>query len=276
MKHLQTQLAFLLVSAFTAAAQTREPTTGLLGAFGPEVALLEQKLADAQERRILGVRFVEGRLHGRRVVVALTGVGKVSAAMITTLLIHQFGPSEIIFTGIAGGLSPDVSPGDIVVATKTAQHDLGTLATTGMKNRGTRNPVDGTRNPVFFPGDERLLKLAKAAGSRIPLTVIATSLGDRRPRVVEGTVVTGDVFVASAEAKAAIRDRLNADAVEMEGAAVAQVCWQLGRPCLVVRSISDLADKNAGRDAKRFLNIAAHNSALLVSDIVKQLGAGGR
>jgi len=251
--------------------QGRESTTGILGAFGEEVRLLVDQLEGKEERKIEGILFWVGRLSGRRVVVAMTGTGKVNAAITTTLLYVHFRPAEVLFTGVAGALSPELKPGDIVIAQKTVHHDFGTLTATGLRRRGARNPVTRRRNPTFLPADRRLLKVALASKGRVAFDPIHTREGERMPRVVAGIVATGDVFVASPAKKRELRKELDADAVEMEGAAVAQVCWQWRVPCLVIRSLSDLADANAVRDARAFLKVAARNSALLVADIVEHL-----
>ncbi len=247
--------------------------TAILGAFGKELAILEQKLTNNREHKIQGIRFVEGEINGRHTVVALSGVGKVNAAMTATLLIEHFKPSEVIFTGIAGGINPELLPGDIVIGLKTIQHDLGMLTAGGLERGGTRNPIDEKRNPVFFPADSRILKLAQISGRRVKLGKIKTSSGERTPKIIEGIIATGDVFVASNVKRIELRKSLQADAVEMEGAAVAQICWQQGVPCLVVRSLSDKADEKASEDLSNFYEIAAGNSATLVADIVRQLGS---
>jgi len=256
-----------------AGAQSQAPTTGILGAFSDEVAILEQALTDAQAQTILGIRFVTGKLKGRRVVVASSGAGKVNAAMSATLIIDRFKPDEILFSGIAGAINPDLHPGDIVIGEKTAQHDLGTLTPEGMQRRGMRNPVDWQPNPVFFDADPKLLALAEAVAQRLRLEKIATSEGERTPKIIKGIIVTGDVFVASPQKKDELRKSLNADAVEMEGAAVAQVCRELKVPSLVIRSISDTADAKARLDSSLFSPVAAENSARLVTEIVQQLGS---
>ena len=247
------------------------PLTAILGALDAEVALLSDRMVDRQERLIEGIRFAEGRLEGREVVLARTGVGKVNAAMIATLLIEHFRPSEVIFTGVAGGINPELKTGDIVIATKTAHHDLGSFGPDGFKNWGVRNPVNRKRNPVHFPADDRLVALAVTSADSVDLERIVTGGVDRKPRIVKGTVVTGDMFVESSAKKTELRQRLQADAVEMEGAAVAQICWQQGVPCLVIRSLSDLADEAADTDFEMFLKTAAQNSAALVVELVKQL-----
>jgi len=141
-----------------------------------------------------------------------------------------------------------------------------------MKNWAARNPLTGRRNPLFIEADARLLKIAEEARGLTKFDDLVTSRGKRTPKVVRGVVVTGDVFVMSGAAKADLRKRLNADAVEMEGAAVAQVCYQLDVPCLVIRSLSDLADASAEADCERFYKMAAGNSAQFVMHMVELLG----
>jgi adenosylhomocysteine nucleosidase len=143
-----------------------------------------------------------------------------------------------------------------------------------MTLRGARNPVTLDRNPVHFPADPRLLKLAQEAARRVALDPLETPDGKRTPQVVTGTVATGDVFVESTARSRELRAEHKADAVEMEGAAVAQVCFQWQVPCLVIRSVSDLANETAGLDSQVFLHLAARNSALLVTEILAALGKG--
>jgi adenosylhomocysteine nucleosidase len=263
-------VALLLLCRSTNAAEPA-PVTAVVGAFGPEISLLEQKLQDAGTRTVHGLKFATGTIAGRRVVLVRTGVGKVNAAMTTTLTIDRFDPAELIFTGIAGGVNPALHPGDIVLAEQTAQHDLGTITTEGMRRKGVDSPIDGTPNPIYLPADARLLAMAKRAADRAQFRSVETVQGVNPPQVVQGTVVTGDVFVASEEKSAELREAMGADAVEMEGAAVAQVCRQLGTPCLVVRGISDMADSEASKDLKTFYKISAHNGATLVVAMLTEM-----
>lgn len=191
--------------------------------------------------------------------------------MTATLVIEHFRPNRVIFTGVAGGLNPELQLGDIVVAEKTAQHDLGRLESAEIESMGVKNPINGKRNPLFFPADPRLLQIAETALEGIELNPFQTPQGQRHPRIIKGTVVTGDVFVAYDAKKTALHKNFNADAVEMEGAAVAQICWQHNVPCLVIRSLSDNAGANASEDFKKYYKIAARNSAALVTRIISQL-----
>jgi len=249
-----------------------EGITAIIGAFRVEITLLQDKLTDRQEYEIEGIKFAAGKLSGRDVVTVWTGVGKVNAAMTTTLLIEHFKPREIIFTGIAGGVDPNLQPGDIVIAYKTAHHDMGTIWPEGLFFRGVKNPLTNVRNPVFFHADEELVKLAERAGEKAGFRKIDTVNGPREPRVLTGVVVTGDAFVASQEKCQDLRKRLDADAVEMEGAAVAQICHQRNIPHVVIRSISDIADAGAVVDKQMFYILAAENSSSLVSEMMLLAG----
>ena len=245
-----------------------EPITAILGAFEREITLLEDKLIDTQEQRIEGIKFVSGKLSGKRVVIAFTGIGKVNAAMTTTLLIEHFKPDNVIFTGIAGAVNQQLQPGDIVIAEKTAHHDMGTIWPEGLFHKGMKNRLDGWENPVFFDADERLLRLAERAAEQVELSSIQIISGQRTPKVVKGIVVTGDAFIASTDKCIELRKKLGADAVEMEGAAVAQLCYQRGIGYLVIRSISDNADEGAVLDKQTFYIMAAKNSSSLVIELV--------
>ena len=242
--------------------------TAILGAFEREVTLIEDQVGQRRERMIEGIRFVSGKLNDRDVVVTWTGVGKVNAAMTTTLLIEHYKPQHIIFTGIAGGVNPDLQPGDIVIAEKTAHHDMGTIWPEGLFCKGVKSRLDGYENPVFFPADLELVKLAQQAADQVGLASVKTFKGNRNPKIIRGVVVTGDSFIASTDKCAELRKKLEADAVEMEGAAVAQICYQREIAHLVIRSISDNADEGAVLDKQTFYILAARNSAKLVTEIV--------
>lgn len=246
-------------------------TTAVLSALDEESALLEKSLSDKQERKIRGVRFVSGKLAGRNVVLVVSGMGKVNAAVVTTLLIDHFNPSEVLFSGIAGCLNPKLGLGDIVIAERTVQHDLLTLERDSVLPMEIFSPVDGKKNPEYFPADPRLLRIARSAASQVRPAAFQRDGQDRPSQIVTGLVVTGDQFIGADTKKKELQDRYHADACEMEGAAVAQVCYQFGVPCLVIRSISDLADDAADKDVEVFLKMAANNAAVFVKEIIAQL-----
>jgi adenosylhomocysteine nucleosidase len=249
------------------------PVTAILGAMTVEVETLGQELTDKKERTVQGVRFTTGSLKARRVVLAHSGIGKVNAAMAATLLVEQFQPAHVLFTGIAGGLNPDLRPGDVVIGAKTAYHDYGEWTPEGFRVGRTVDPFTGKLNPLFFPADAGLLGVAEKVAADLKLAPVKPATGKRTPRVVTGVIVTGDAFVASPAKKDALRKEFQADATEMEGAAVAQLCWQRRVPCLILRSLSDSAGAQAPEDERLFEKTAARNSALLVTGIVGRLEA---
>ncbi len=245
--------------------------TAILGAFPPEIALLQQKMEQGRDTIIQRIHFITGRLNGRRVVLAQTGIGKVNAAMVTTLLLEHFQPRELLFTGIAGAVNARLSPGDLVIGTQVTYHDYGTITPDSMTRRATRNPITMQENPMFFRCDSGLVQKALAAVRHCTLEKISSKNGNRTPLAITGIIVTGDVFVSSLATTQQLRSRLNADATEMEGAAVAQVCWQQKTPFIIIRSLSDDAGNNASMDVRSFYEIAARNSASLVMALVGEL-----
>jgi adenosylhomocysteine nucleosidase len=254
---------------FTKTTTTRHnPITAILGAFPPEVAVIRTQIKGRKDSVIQNIHFSVGLLNGRNVVLAQTGIGKVNAASITSLILDHFNPEEVIFSGIAGGINTALRPGDLVVATRVAYHDYGTLTPDSMLIRKTRNPFTMQENPEYFPCDTNLIRLATTAANRVILHKIWTGTDSVAPQIIKGTIVTGDVFVASDKATTYLRTRFNADATEMEGAAVGQICWQQKIPFIVIRSLSDNANSNASADVLTFYQIAANNSAALVVAIV--------
>ena len=252
-------------------ARQYRPLTAILGAFPPELFLLQEKLLQRKDTVIQHIHFLQGILNGRQVVIAQTGIGKVNAAIVTTLLLDHFQPRELIFTGIAGGVNPALAPGDIVIATKTAYHDFGTITPDSLKRRPTRNPFTMQENPEFFSCDSLLVQMALSTAAGLQLEKITGKTNSRTPKIISGTIVTGDVFVSSLTATQNLRSSLGADATEMEGAAVAQTCWQQKTPFVIIRSLSDDAGNNAYADVKTFYAIAARNSAGFVFALMEKM-----
>jgi len=245
--------------------------TGILGAFGDETALVLTQVQDKKEVVIQQIHFTQGVLRGRPVVVALSGIGKVNAAITTTLMLEHFRPSEVIFTGIAGAVDPALSPGDLVIGTEVGYHDYGALHPDSLEHWRTRNPITNASNPLYFPCDTRLVQLAYAASQTTKLEKAGDMKDSVVPRIVKGRIVTGDEFISSEAATAALHRQLQAAATEMEGGAVAQVCWQQQVPFVVIRSMSDKASSNAHMDMQSFYHVAARNSANLVMNMVEML-----
>lgn len=240
----------------------------VISAMREELAALLPRLEGLQVERSAGRDFHLGRLAGRDAVLVLSGIGKVAAAATAALVIDRFNARHVLFTGVAGGLKPDVAVGDVVVADALLQHDLDASPLFPR----WEVPLTGLSR---FPTDPALRQaLLDAAGRVLAAPHLAReAFGLRAARRHEGLVVSGDRFVASAAESARLRaDLPDALAVEMEGAALAQVCADFGCPIGVLRTISDRADDSAHVDFPRFLReVAAEYSR----DIVLAALGGG-
>ncbi|TFZ06656.1 5'-methylthioadenosine/adenosylhomocysteine nucleosidase [Ramlibacter henchirensis] len=224
-------------------------TTAIVSAMHEELAAVLDLMPDESRRLAAGREFWVGHLHGREVVAVLSRIGKVAAATTAAVLIERFQVSEIVFTGVAGGLGPGVSVGDVVVAESFLQHDL-------------------DASPIF-PRYEVPLYGASQFRTDAALTARLSAAVARalpQQRLHRGLVVSGDRFVSTdAECRALQAALPQALAVEMEGAAVAQVCHDFGVPFAAVRTISDRADDDAHVDFARFVrDVASRHSAAIV------------
>jgi len=264
-------IALLLVAPTGAQRAAAPPVTVLLGAFDAEVAALSSKVSGKHERTVMGVKFVQGRLGHRRVVVAQTGMGKVNAAMTTAIALMAFKPEQVVFSGIAGGVGPDLRPGDLVIGEKAVQHDYGFLGPDGFKHEATVRFNSNEHNPLFYDSDPRLVVLAEVLAQKVTFENIPSEKGPRLPRVRKGIIATGDMFIANSAKKKELIETFKTDAVEMEGAAVAQVCQGQNTPFIIIRSISDNADEGAATDVKAFYQAAAENSARFVAALAAAL-----
>lgn len=265
---------FFLISIFFSTCKNNNDSqspVAILGAFRDEISLLESKLENADTVVIGGLQFLTGRLSGKKVVVAYTGIGKVNAAMTTSLVADHFRPSRMLFTGIAGGINPRLRPADIVISERCVQHDLNYVYDDSLSIYQTSNPATDELNPVFFKADPVLVDLARKISEDLRFTPVITAGDTLHPQMFFGTIATGDAFIASGKKSRELRTRFQADAVEMEGAAVAQVCYQWGIPFLIIRSISDNADSEAGTDIQTFYRISAKNANIVVMEILRVL-----
>jgi len=270
LRALAVVLAVLVVVPTTALAQS---VIGVLG-IAAEIAPIERRLQDSREVVVRGYVFRAGTLNGRQVVVGRSGAGKVNASIVATLIINHFNPTAVLFSGTAGAVDPDLRPGDVVIGSTVTQHDVGLQTPNGIRRRGTRNAVTGQLDPLLVPAPEALMALARQSAQGLTLPPVKTPDGDHVPRIVEGVIVTGDVFLSDAVRREEIRSALGATAIEMEGAAVVQACRQFKVSCLVVRSITDRADTQASSNYDQFIAAASENAAALVAAIITRLAAG--
>jgi len=242
---------------------------GIVAALPEEATGLFAEIAasPAAEMVRIGQRdFHVGTLWGRRCVLTLARIGKVAAATTATALIHQFGVEAILFTGVAGAASPSVRVGDIVLADVLLQHDLDASPLFPRYEV----PITGVSR---FPTDRRLRdRLSAAAASflaegmpSVPASARA-GFGLEKPSLHHGLVISGDRFVSSlGEIEKLRRELPDALALEMEGAALAQVCHDYAVPFAVLRTVSDSADDTAYVDFPAFMKeVASHYSHEIV------------
>lgn len=237
---------------------------GIVAALHEEIEQILADMAHGATRQRIAMRdYHLGRISGVDCVVVLARVGKVAAAATATALIEHFGVDRIVFTGVAGGVAHGLSIGDVVIADALVQHDLDARPFFPLHEM----PLLGlARCPV----DSRLSsQLRSAAGTFLQERLRQTTqpavlerFGIRAPRVHCGLVASGDQFIGSAQRVAALRSSLpDVLAVEMEGAAVAQVCYEYGVPFALMRTLSDTADDQAHADFPRFLREVASSYA---------------
>ncbi|OWT56949.1 5'-methylthioadenosine/S-adenosylhomocysteine nucleosidase [Candidimonas nitroreducens] len=227
---------------------------GIVAALRQELSGLLALMHDGQPVHIGNREFWVGELDGSQVVVVLSRVGKVAAAATAAVLAAHFGARAIVYTGVAGALAPQVAIGDVVVSTEFLQHDVDASPLFPR----WEIPLTGITR---FKADAKLAK-ALAASARTLLANPSFLVGDTvlhafgltAPRVHTGLIISGDRFVSTEAESTALRSALpDALAVEMEGAAVAQVCHEWSIPFAAVRIISDRADDAAGVDFPRFI-----------------------
>jgi adenosylhomocysteine nucleosidase len=230
-----------------------------------ELAAVLAAMPDEQRVRVAGRDFWVGHWQGHDVVAVLSRIGKVAAATTATALIERFKVDVLVFTGAAGGLASDAQVGDVVVASAFVQHDM------------DASPLFPKHEvPLYgrsrFDTDAGLSQALVAAASKV-LSDPAQHLGAQAiadfhllsPRVHQGLIVSGDRFVSTTAESQALQCSLpDALAVEMEGAAVAQVCLDYGVPFAAVRTISDRADDEAHIDFNRFIRDVASRYSLAI------------
>ena len=225
---------------------------GIIGAMEGEVAAIISRLENPSCELVGGIKFHVGNLSGKRVAIAKCGIGKVFAAMCAQAMILKYAPALIVNTGVGGALDKSLKPLDIVVATRLVQHDMDTSPLGDPKGL-----VSGI-NKIFFDADER-------AGAL--LVSLARGLG---AGCVQGTVASGDRFIAERSDKERIAEDFGAAACEMEGAAIAQVAFVNDTPFAVVRAISDSADGDASMDYMAFLGKATEMSTALTLALIEK------
>lgn len=226
---------------------------GIIGAMPQEIEILRSLMVEPKLTEIAGCKIFEGKINNRNVALLQSGIGKVAAAVGTTLLLELAKPDMIINTGSAGGLDRQLNVGDIVISNEVRHHDVDVTAFGYEKGQLPANPA------AFLPN----MQLVEVAQKEVQKA---------GTNAVIGLICSGDAFINGAEKLDQICcDFPTAAAVEMEAAAIAQVCHAFGVPFVVVRAISDVADKASHLSFDEFLPLAAEKSSEIVLAMLNTL-----
>ena len=230
-------------------------TIGIIGAMSEEIAYLKEKVEIVTTKNVIGLDFHVGKYCGISVVLVISGIGKVNAAVCTQVLIDHFGVDYVINTGCAGSLNEGLGIGDILISTDAVQHDMDVSA--------LGDPV-GTIPRLaesYFKADEMLIKIAQEAAAE----------SEEEYKVILGRVASGDQFIGTKDGKERIKKYVQGDCAEMEGAAIAHACWLNRIPFVVIRAISDSADEEANMSFDQFVLLAAKRSSELVEKMLGKM-----
>ena len=292
--------ACLLLPPGAALAQPLDPESriAVMSAFEPEWTTLLADMTGTEEHVLNGTRFVTGELGGKPVVLFLSGVSMVNAAMNTQLALDRFNVEGIVFSGIAGGVDPTLSIGDVVVAAEWSQYLESVFARetpdgfalppwmqpSGIASLGMIHPQpvgvvregsEGIEPVVWFPADAEWLEVAEQVAASVTLEDCGAEgacLSDPPQIVVGGRGVSGQAFVDNAEVREWVHGTFEAQVLDMESAAVAHVAYANRVPFIAFRSLSDLAGGGEGaNEMGTFMSLAAGNSAALVTAFLEAL-----
>jgi len=240
-----------------------------------EIRMIEDRLDSTGAEVFHGRRFCQGTIHGVQVVTAISGYGKVGAAATTATAIEAFDAAAVIFGGVAGGIRPDVNIGDIVIGNRLVQHDFDASPI-------FERYVIPSLGTAEIAADPDLTEQVAAAADRYISTRARSEIADipealfeiEQMKILRGLIASGDRFIGSLAEAATLQGELpDVLAVEMEGAAVAQVCRESDVPFAVFRSISDRSDQDAEFDFMAFVaSVAAPLTAGIIDEWARALG----
>ena len=227
---------------------------GIIVAMQEELEEVLKIMKEIEEKEIYGISFINGKIENTEVVVVKSGVGKVNAARTTQILIDKLDVKSVINVGSAGALNPALNIGDIVIAEKLIQHDFDITAFD--HNKGY---ITGVGDYIYC--DENLINKFQEAENNID---------NNAYNIKTGIIASGDIFCTDIDMKNKIYSKFNADCVEMEGAAIAQVCYLDKIPFIVIRSISDSPNGNNAIVFDEFVKLASKRCADILKEFFKK------
>jgi adenosylhomocysteine nucleosidase len=277
-RYIAATLLMLATAAAFAGAAPAKPayykpsdTIVILGAVPQEITIFTDAMGKPPKKVLWGIPYYQGKISGKDVVVAITGIGKTSTGMTSTLFIMEFKPRLVLMSGTGARINKALRTGDVIVATVTHEHDYGSLTRTGMVYRPFNGPVDGNEIENAFSPPAELLALADKAiatykGPEVTANGATYTVAARR-----GVVSSSDLFGVPGDRIELLRTHFKTDIMEMESGPLGHVCEALGVPFLVVRAGSNVAQEAPNDDYLRLGPIAANEAAKFSVHLLKYL-----
>ena len=229
----------------------------IIGAMDSEITNFKGMIENIEEIEIANIIYYKGVLCNKNVVLLKSGIGKVNAAIATTIAIERFNVEKIIFTGVAGSGNPNYDISDIVISKDLIEHDFDTSDLDGDELTVLVKGYDKN----YYPADKTLIELAQKSAQKV--------ITDNK--IYIDTIATGDQFVGNNQKVKQIHNKFKAGAIEMEGAAVAHAALMYKVPFVVIRSLSDKADSDAVIDFPKFVVKSAQNSMKIVVEMLENM-----
>ena len=223
---------------------------GIITAMQEEMQEIKKLMSDVKEKQIYELQFITGNINNKEVVLVESGVGKVNAARVTQILIDNFDIEAIINVGVAGTANDELNMGDIVIGQIIVQHDFDITAFGHPK--GFISNVG-----QYVESDSKLLKKMESTVQKF---------ANKNFKIKVGVIASGDIFCTETKMKEKIRSKFLADAIEMEGAAIAQVCKLDNIPFIIIRSISDNPNGNNLITYNAYLEMATKRCAQIIKE----------
>ncbi|RRD39753.1 5'-methylthioadenosine/adenosylhomocysteine nucleosidase [Leptotrichia sp. OH3620_COT-345] len=223
---------------------------GIIGAVIEEAEAIKNEMTDIQEEVSEGITFFKGKFCNKDVIFVQSGIGKVNAAMTATILIYKYNVDKVIFSGVAGSLDERVNIGDIVIGTDLVHHDFDT------RKFGYKLGQIPQMDVWAFESDRELIEKIR-------------KIENGKYKLIFGRILTGDQFIDESNRKERLGKEFEALCTDMEGAAVAQVCYRMNVKFLVIRSISDSLNDKSAMEYYEFVKLAANNSKEILKEILK-------
>ena len=236
-------------------------TIVILGAVPQEITVFTDAMGHPAKNDLWGIPYYKGKLAGKNVVVAITGIGKTFTGMTTTLFITEFKPRLVVMSGTGARINPALRTGDVIVATTTYEHDYGSLTREGMVYRAMNGPDNGNEVENAFSPPKSWLEVADKAIATYQGPQVTANGSTYHVSVRRGVVASADLFGVTQERIESLRTLYHTDIMEMESGPLGHVCQTLGVPYLIVRAGSNVAQEAPNNDYLRLGPIAAREAA---------------